>query len=312
MNIANQAPRLRDLGQRVDKRLRRAGVALVAKKFVEDGHYYSPVPALDDVRARDGAIFAIPTSVPGIDLQLDEQLELVRAFGAYYNEQSFPAVEMPDYRYFFKNNFFGFGDAIMLYSMIRHEPPARIFEIGSGFSSAVMLDTLERFSLDNVACTFVDPDPVRIRALFRAGDHDKHEVVTDPVQNMDLGRFDELQSGDILFIDSSHVTKVGSDVNHLFFHVLPRLAKGVRVHVHDVYYPFEYPKPWVYEGRAWNEAYLLRALLTDNKRLKVLLWNSCLEKLARVETVTTLPMWGTEPGGSIWLRVQTDADAAAS
>jgi hypothetical protein len=111
-----------------------------------------------------------------------------------------------------------------------------------------------------------------------------------------------LRSGDVLFVDSSHVAKIGSDVNSLFFDVLPNLAPGVVVHVHDIHYPFEYPKDWVFEGRAWNEAYLLRAFLTMNTDYEILLFNSYLSCFHIDEVAQLMPGWRINPGGSIWLR----------
>ena len=86
--------------------------------------------------------------------------------------------------------------------------------------------------------------------------------------------FDQLESRDVLFIDSTHVSKLGSDVNYIFFEILPRLKPGVVIHLHDIYVGFEYPKPWVTEDRAWNEAYLLRAFLEYNERFRILLFIS--------------------------------------
>ena len=107
---------------------------------------------------------------------------------------------------------------------------------------------------------------------------DAHRVAVRPmkVQDVPLAELADLQAGEVLFVDSTHVSKVGSDVNHLVFEVFPRLPAGVLVHVHDIAYPFEYPQEWVEEGRAWNEAYLLRGFLLENQRWRVTLWSSLL------------------------------------
>ena len=91
--------------------------------------------------------------------------------------------------------------------------------------------------------------------------------------------FRELHAGDVLFVDSTHVAKVGSDVNHIFFEILPILQPGVVVHFHDIMYPFEYEPKWIYTGVAWNEAYMLRAFLMFNPTFKILLFNSFLAHL---------------------------------
>jgi hypothetical protein len=113
--------------------------------------------------------------------------------------------------------------------------------------------------------------------------------------------FAELEAGDVLFIDSTHVSKVGSDVNFLFLDVLPRLPPGVHVHVHDVFYPFEYPREWVLGGSGWNEAYLLRGLLTHNPRLRIELWNSFLASGHRTELEALMPRWVPDGCSSLWL-----------
>jgi len=112
----------------------------------------------------------------------------------------------------------------------------------------------------------------------------------------------EIAPGDFLFIDSSHVGKIGSDVLTELHEMIPRLPPGVHVHLHDIFYPFEYPSYWVYEGRFWNEAYLLRALLTDNPKLQIDCFNSYLATFHLDEMKALLPVWAQNTGGSIWLQ----------
>ena len=110
----------------------------------------------------------------------------------------------------------------------------------------------------------------------------------------------DLHAGDVLFVDSTHVAKIGSDVNHLVFDVFPRLPPGVLVHVHDIAYPFEYPQEWVEEGRAWNEAYLLRGFLLD-PRWRVTAWPSLLWLREPGRMRQALDPGTVVDGGSIWL-----------
>jgi hypothetical protein len=126
------------------------------------------------------------------------------------------------------------------------------------------------------------------------------------VQDVQLAEFARLQAGDILFIDSSHVAKTGSDVLHLYFEVLPRLAPGVRIHVHDIFLPFDYPRRWVLdENRSWNEQYLLRALLMYSSRFKVDFGCAfalrCLT--SELGSALQLPVADLYSAGSIWLSV---------
>ena len=108
--------------------------------------------------------------------------------------------------------------------------------------------------------------------LARPGDLDGN-LRQQTLQSVGVEVFEELGRGDILFIDSTHVSKLGSDVNYLFFEILPRLRSGVRVHIHDVFFPFEYPPKWIAKGIAWNENYLLRGFLQYNDKFRIVLFN---------------------------------------
>jgi hypothetical protein len=266
------------------------------------GHFGSPIPALNEVRARDEEIFRLPSTLVGIDLDGPRQLELVGQFAPYYADQPFADRPKEGLRYYFDNDVFSYGDALMLHCVLRHHRPNRLVEVGSGFSSAVILDTNDLFLDGALSCTFIDPFPQRLRALLREQDSVRHRVLVEPIQKVPIELFDNLGDGDVLFIDSSHVSKVGSDVNWLFFEVLPRLHPGVLVHVHDIFYPFEYPRAWVYQGRAWNEDYLMRAFLTFNTSFRIRLFNSYLAQFHHDDVAAVMPLWARRPGGSLWLR----------
>jgi predicted O-methyltransferase YrrM len=267
------------------------------------GHYASPIPALSEIRERETEIFARPRSVPGIDAREQEQLALIAEFAQFYADQPFE-VGPGDVglRYHLDNKWFGFSDGIVLHCMLRWTRPRRIIEVGSGFSSAVILDTRELFLDGDVSCTFIEPYPDRLRRLLRDDDPGRVRIIEEPVQKVELDVFDELENGDVLFIDSSHVSKVGSDVNRLVFDVLPRLRPGVLVHFHDIGWPFEYPSAWIYAGRAWNEAYLVRALLTFSRGFEIVLSNHFLSLFHQSEVAAQMPLWGRAPGGSLWIR----------
>jgi hypothetical protein len=175
-----------------------------------------------------------------------------------------------------------------------------VIEVGSGFSSAALLDVNDRFLGGRMQLTFVEPYPERLRSLLRPTDD--VEIVEEPVQQVDPGRFDELGAGDVLLVDSSHVLKVDSDLCHLLFRVLPRLAPGVRVHFHDVYWPFEYPRAWVMEGRAWNEAYAVRAFLSYNDAFRIELFGAYLGTVHADAFRRHVPAARGAIGSSLWLR----------
>jgi predicted O-methyltransferase YrrM len=265
------------------------------------GHFHSPVPDLEEVRARDHQIFDPPAELAGIDLRSDAQLALVDELARYAADQPFGAEPKDGLRYHYDNDYFGWGDGLVLFCMLRHLRPARVVEVGSGFSSALMLDTAERFLDAAPELVFIEPFPGRLQGLLRDADKDRVTLLSQPVQDVDRAVFDRLEPGDVLFIDSSHVTKVGSDVNLLLLEVVPRLRPGVHVHVHDVVWPFEYARKWVYQGRAWNEAYLLRALLVGNPRLRITFWSSQLAACHSEQVAAALPLWQRDSGTSMWL-----------
>lgn len=267
------------------------------------GHFYSPIPSLEDIRERDAAIFNNwPPELPGIDLNVEGQLALLDAFLPYYREIPFTAEKKEGLRYHFENKMYEYSDAIFLYCMMRHFKPRRVVEIGCGFSSAVILDTNDLYFGGALDCTFIDPFPEVLRTLMKPEDEGKVRLVRDIVQKVPLSTFDALGKGDILFVDSSHVSKTGSDLNRIMFHVLPRLASGVLVHFHDVYYPLEYPREIVYDGIAWNEAYVLRAFLQYNSAFEIAFFNTYLETFHRERIYSAMPLCELNPGGSIWLR----------
>lgn len=270
--------------------------------WVPAGHYYSPIPPIDEVRTDDARIFAIPEGVPGVDLRDAEQVALLETIAGFYSEIPFPEAKRRDLRFAFENPAYSYSDAIFLYGMLRHLRPRRVIEVGSGYSSSAMLDTNDRFFGGAIQFTFIDPYPETLHSVLRPSDKDTARIVPSRVQDVDLGLFAELDANDILFIDSTHVARIGSDVNHLFFEVLPRLRPGVYIHFHDIFYPFEYPRFWVYEGRAWNEAYLLRAFLTNNSSFSIQVWNDYLAHFHRDRLQALMPACLKNTGASIWIK----------
>jgi Methyltransferase domain len=268
------------------------------------GHYYSPLPDLADVRARADTIWRKPRTLPGIDLDPARQLALLGPFARYYSEQPFaeePGPSGTGLRYGFKNRFYSYGDGLVLYCMLRHLAPRRLIEVGSGWSSALVLDVNDQFLDGKVECTFVEPYPDRLHELVRPEDVERVRILPAPLHSVDLDVFTTLEPGDVLLIDSTHVAKIGSDVNQLYHEVLPTLPAGVHVHVHDIFHPSEYPPTWVFGGRAWNEAYVLRAYLTYNQRVRVTWFNDYLATFHRDEVRAAMPLWERNTGGSIWL-----------
>jgi hypothetical protein len=174
-----------------------------------------------------------------------------------------------------------------------------------------MLDINELFFDGSIICTVIDPDLELLLSLIYDQDRNKLEIIRRQVQDVNLAIFSDLTEGDIVFVDSSHVCKIGSDVNYILFHVMPALNPGVLVHFHDICYPFEYPKEWVYQGRAWTEAYLLRAFLQYNNAFTIQLFNSFLGHYHRATLAAKMALCTQNPGSSLWIKkVQAYSSAA--
>jgi len=243
----------------------------VPPQYVAPGHFYSPIPSVEDI---DRAIAARQPSDPllGIDLREEEQMQLLQRLARFYPEIPFASDRSKGLRFAFDNPSYSWCDAIILFCMIRDLRPRRIIEVGSGHSSCLILDTNELFFGGSIDVTFVDPYPEPLLELLRPGEVERTDIVAKKLQDADLELFASLRANDILFIDSSHVAKAGSDVQSLFFDILPALSPGVVVHLHDIFDRFEYPAGWLREGRGWNEQYMLRAFLQFNTHFRIKLF----------------------------------------
>jgi predicted O-methyltransferase YrrM len=265
------------------------------------GHYYSPIPSRNEVTAAL-ATKRTPSRLAGIDLRRAEQLQLLEQLSAFYSEMPFPFEKSDGCRYYFNQIWFCQSDAIMLYSLIRALGITRIIEVGSGYSSAAMLDTLEKFGPGSFDVTFIEPYPDRLKSLVDLNTTPRVTLIEKKIQEIDLDLFTTLRSGDLLFIDSSHVVKYQSDLYVLLFDVLPTLPIGVYVHFHDIFYPFEYEDEWLQEGRYWNECYFLRAFLSGNKDWEIVLFNHYANLEFGDYIQSHMPLCRQNFGGGLYLR----------
>ena len=273
-------------------------------EFVPSGHYFSPSPSIKEIISKENTIWGeMPKEIPGINLNTDGQFDLLDKLEVFYKDIPFEDQKKDGLRYYFDNNAYGYSDAIFLYFMIRYLRPKRVIEVGSGFSSCVILDTNELFFDSKINVSFIEPYPELLKSLIKESDLLNNMLHSSGVQDVPLSFFESLESGDILFIDSTHVSKIGSDVNYIIHKVLPVLASGVHAHFHDIFYPFEYPKEWVIEERRfWNEQYLLRAFLEFNSEYEIVIFNTYLEYLFRSKLEERFPLIFKNPGGSIWIK----------
>lgn len=282
-------------------RMRRKGVW--RRELYPRGHFYSPLPDEREVRAQAATLYdnELKTS-PAIQDWSTAQRATLEAIAAHYAQFAWQAGAVQGARFSFDQPYFGPADALALYGMLRVHQPARVVEVGSGHSSALMLDVNERFLARATQLTFIEPHPERLNSVLRAEDNAQARVRVECVQATPFSVFEELQAGDFLFIDSSHIARPGSDLNHLLFNVIPRLAPGVIIHFHDIFWPFEYPLAWIEEGRAYNELYLLRAFLAYNPAFEILLFNHHAGHAERAWLEQRMPLFLRNTGGSLWLR----------
>lgn len=266
------------------------------------GHFYSPIPSVEEVLKDEKRIWSDSEILPGIDLNEEEQLELLKSIVPLYKNIPFTAKRKDGLYYFFERGSYSYSDAIFLYLMLRHLAPSKVIEVGSGSSSCVMLDTNRHYLNNKMSLTFIDPFPNKMPSIPKIS-HGTTNLVPRRVQDVETDLFQTLGENDILFVDSTHVAKVGSDVNDIFFRILPNLRSGVYIHFHDIFFPLEYPKHWVIShGRYWNEIYLLRAFLQYNSAFKIVLMNTYISKHHASFIQANLPLCLKNTGGSIWLK----------
>lgn len=270
----------------------------------EDGHFYSPVVNVAEVQTDATRIWRERPEAKGITLDMDSQRDLLtKVFPPLLVDFSYPDTGPLDTEldcFYESNGQFENLDPRALFCFMKIIRPRRIIEVGSGYSTLLMSDVNERFLDRAAAITCIEPYPRPF--LLRERDAGRISLLQSRLQDIDGSVFDELQSGDILFIDSSHVSKTGSDVNRLFLDILPSIRPGVYIHVHDIFIPEDYPKDWVIaEGRSWNEQYLLQAFLSFNPEFRVIFaaWHASMLFKGDVEAL----MPGRRPvGGSFWMQ----------
>ncbi len=273
------------------------------KTFCPPGHFYSPIVDVDELRSQQARIWPVEPTVLGIDFNDAYHEQVLREFfPAFYPRFAYPQQSGDDpLTFHVQNDQFSWLDCRALFVLLQVWRPRRLVEVGSGFSTLLIADVNRRFLNGSMRICCIEPYP---RAALLAPALGLERLIPSKVQEIGREPFDALETGDVLFIDSSHVAKTGSDVNHLCFEVLPRLRKGVRVHFHDIFLPDDYPKPWVLdENRGWNEQYLVRALLMYSSHFRLLFSCSyayCAHATALREALRE-PSGAYYGGGSLWI-----------
>jgi hypothetical protein len=257
---------------------------------VSPNHYYWPVPDFRELESRKWPAEQEPL---GLDLAFDRQLDFLETVvPKYRGEWQSDSAPFFSVSYNYGNGFFETVDAEIAYCQVRHYKPRRIVEVGGGYSSRVMAAALDmNLKLDGVRGELVTIDPYPDRFPKKALS-DRVHLIPQTVQDVDLDVFLSLQSGDFLFLDSSHVVGIGSDVVREYLEIIPRIAGGVVIHAHDIFIPADYPREAVLHNLAfWSEQYLLQALLTNNPQFQVLWGSSCMQSRAAHALDSAFPHW---------------------
>ena len=235
-------------------------------------HYYNPIPDTRILREKE-YLWSRELPLFGVNLNAEEQKRLLETIcPPFQNEYlSFPREKPNDsLGYYLNNGSFGFVSGQMHYCMIRHFKPKRIIEVGSGYSTLVSLAALDRNHEESYPCDFIAIEPYPPQFLENRALGIKR-LLKEKVEDLDLGFFEDLSENDLLFIDSTHTVKIGGDVNFLILDVLPKLNKGVIVHIHDIQFPYEYFKSYLLQNHYfWQEQYLVQAFLMYNRSFKIL------------------------------------------
>jgi predicted O-methyltransferase YrrM len=221
----------------------------------------------------------------------------------YIKTTKFPDKKSSSNCYFYLNPAFSYADGIIFSSILRHFKPSRVIEIGSGYSSACILDTRNNFLDESVSVDFIEPYPDLLDKLIGDKKLINISIHRTGIQEVDPDLFAQLRENDILFIDSTHIMKTGSDVNHILFNIIPLLNSGVIIHFHDIFWPFEYPLDWIFkENRSWNEIYALRSFLMYNNNFDILFFNDFFINQFHERIKRESPQLLKNTGGSFYLK----------
>lgn len=250
-----------------------AALARAGGMDVVERGYASPIP---DPALLPDSLWGRRSEFRGVEFDLEAQMAFLHDdLGPYLSEFRPPTEPTGvDTDYYLHNRMYGPVDADVLYSIIRNAKPARIIETGSGFSSKVIGQALAVNAADGHSCDYriFDPYPgesAPVAAPLRMASAPELRKVS--ATDVPVSEYAELRAGDILFADTSHTVKTGGEVNYLLLEVLPALAPGVIVHIHDIYIPWEYPRDWIERFRYyWAEQYLVHAFLVFNTEYEVL------------------------------------------
>uniref|UniRef100_A0A7S3L9S6 Class I SAM-dependent methyltransferase n=1 Tax=Amphora coffeiformis TaxID=265554 RepID=A0A7S3L9S6_9STRA len=280
-------------------------------------HYYSPIVSDADLEEHYVARKATKFDLIGLDMNDSFQHKILTEMTVTYRDEllAFPK-SLPEgvdpsksLTYTYGQGMFNINDASLYHTIIRHFHPQRIIEVGSGNSLKISMaagklnDNGSDSGRPQTDITVIEPFPDQSHNSHLLKADGINRLVVKKIQDVPLEEFDVLEANDILFLDSSHVVATGTDTVHEFLNILPRLAKGVIVHVHDIFLPHDLPRHWVMgEHRGWSEQYLLAAFLMYNSDFEVVASSSYMVHKFQEEIKAAMPERFHQGGGSFWFR----------
>lgn len=249
---------------RLNKDVLKRGVHYLARKsfrfwekyfdlHIGPANFYSPIPMTNEL---DASVFEKIYDCVGIDWNLKEQTTYLQEVFPKYREEYKPSV----------NSGLSLVDAYVLYVMIRENKPKVMIEVGSGDTTFISLEAIRMNRKEGNSCKFyaIEPYP---RQYLREVQDESFELVESKLQDVNL---DLMSSADLLFIDSSHVSKINSDVNCEILEIIPKLKVGTLIHWHDIVMPTNYWKEWINDGNMfWNESYMVHSFMLFNAAYKI-------------------------------------------
>ena len=279
-------------------------------EFVNPGHFYSVIPNITkDYNNNDPKFLNLDFNEESHTIILNE---INNYLGKFDNEFGHTDVleRQNNFKYTLLNNAFEWMDARLLHYFLQKNKPKKIIEIGSGNSTLLTYNTKQMYNLDlDIIC--IEPYPSNyLKNLHEIGGI---TLIENNLEKIDLSIFTTLSENDILFIDSSHVLKLDSDVMYYFTKIFPLLKKNVLIHIHDIFFPYDYPIDWIKQGRFWNEQYFLYVFLQYNTKFQIKFCNSYSQfkyskELKKIQENTyeikNKIANDVFSGGSIWLSVK--------
>lgn len=264
-------------------------------------HYYQP---LINPKKHLKKSLRADRNLKGIDWNIEKQLGILHQFHFSEELKKFPLEKQTDTEYYYNNNMYSSGDSEYLYNMVRLFKPKRIIEIGSGNSTLMVINAIQKNKIEHseYQCQHICVEPYEQPWLEKV----KVELKRNKVEEIDLSFFKMLEENDILFIDSSHVIRPQGDVLFEILEILPILNPGVFIHIHDIFTPKDYLDEWIYEDKKlWNEQYLLEAFLSFNPNFEIIGAVNYLSHNHKEIFEKKCPVFKSQPGrepGAFWIR----------